>query len=131
MKIGFCIGVFDMFHYGHLKLIERAAEQCGHLVVAVVKDEAVRAQKGEGRPVIPFDQRIAIIKGLKAVDDVVPSESFDPYQAVLDYGIVNIYFKGADQQHVPTDRIEELGIKIVMLDRTPDVSTTKIIERMK
>lgn len=131
MIIGFCIGVFDTFHYGHLRLIQRAAEQCDHLVVAVVLDEAVKAQKGENRPIIPFEQRIAIIRGLKVVDEAVPSESFDPYLAVIRNGKIDKYFRGADQQHVPIEEIKKLGIEIVQLDRTPDVSTTKIIERLK
>lgn len=134
--IGFCIGVFDTFHYGHLRLIERASDRCCHLIVAVVKDDAVKIQKGENRPIIPFEQRLAIIRGLKATGEVIPSEGFDPYQAVIDsiklHDKVDIFFKGADQQHIPTERIEkEFGVEIVMLDRTPDVSTTKIIERMK
>jgi glycerol-3-phosphate cytidylyltransferase len=135
VTIGFCIGVFDCFHVGHLRLIERASEQCGHLIVAVVQDAAVRAQKGENRPIIPFEQRIAIVEGLKATGKAIPSMGFDPYQAVKDsmniYGKIDYYFKGADQQHVPTDKIEKLGIKIIMLDRTPDVSTTKIVSKLK
>lgn len=134
--IGFCIGVFDCFHYGHLRLIQRASEGCCHLIVAVVKDAAVKAQKGENRPIIPFEQRIEIVRGLSATGEAIASESFDPYQAVIDsiqlHGKVDKFFKGADQAHIPTDKIEkELGIEIIHLDRTPDVSTTKIIERMK
>lgn len=128
--------MFDTFHYGHLRLIQRASDGCCHLVVAVVKDEAVKKQKGENRPIIPFEQRIAIVRGLSATGEAIASEGFDPYQAVLDttklHGKVDKFFKGADQAHIPTDKIEkELGIEIVHLDRTPDVSTTKIIERMK
>lgn len=131
MTIGFCIGVFDCFHYGHLRLIQRAAEQCDHLVVAVVKDAAVKAQKGENRPIIPFEQRIAIIRGLRAVDAAVPSEGFDPHDAVKALGHIDKYFRGADQQHVPIEEIKKMGIEIVQLDRTPDVSTTKILEKLK
>jgi cytidyltransferase-like protein len=135
MTIGFCIGVFDCFHYGHLRLIERASEKCNFLIVAVVKDAAVKAQKGPTRPVIPFEQRIAIVDGLKATGRTIPSEGFDPYQAILEcikiYGKIDYYFRGADQQHIPIEKVERQGIKIIQLDRTPDVSTTKIIERLK
>lgn len=133
--IGFCIGVFDCFHYGHLRLIERASSQVDHLIVAVVKDEAVRIQKGETRPIIPFEQRIAIVSALKYTGEAIASEGFDPYQAVVDsvklHDKVDKYFRGADQAHVPIQKIKDLGIEIVELDRTPDVSTTKIVERMK
>jgi cytidyltransferase-like protein len=57
----FCIGVFDLFHFGHLRLIERAAA-LGELHVAVVADAAIRVTKGDDRPIIPQEQRLAIVQ---------------------------------------------------------------------
>ncbi len=135
MKRGFCIGVWDCCHIGHLRLIEGAAKLCDALVVAVVEDEAVRKQKGDGRPMFPFDHRFAIIKALTWTRYAVPSEGFDPYDAFISaeekYGSISIFFKGEDQSHIDTSRIEKRGVQVVILPRTPDVSSTKIINGLR
>lgn len=133
--IGFCIGVWDTCHYGHLRLLERAKDQCCHLVVAVVEDAAVKAQKGTDRPINKFEHRLAIVNGLKAVDEVLPSTGFDPYEAVLEtikiHGRIDKYFRGSDQTHIPIDKIKPLVGEVITIERTPDISTTQIVEKMK
>lgn len=64
-------GVFDLFHLGHLRLLERAAEYGTTLTVGVSTDELVLSYKGQA-PVVPFDERCAIIGALRCVDNVVP-----------------------------------------------------------
>jgi glycerol-3-phosphate cytidylyltransferase len=135
MERGFCIGVFDGCHIGHLRLIERASQQCEKLAVAVVEDEAVRKQKGESRPMFPFAHRFAIIKALRWTNCAVASEGFDPYDAFVlaerHMGPIGIFFKGEDQDHIDTRRLEERGVSIVTLPRTSGVSSTEIIKKLR
>jgi cytidyltransferase-like protein len=144
MKVGFCIGVWDGMHHGHVRLIDRALTQCDYLVVAVVKDAAVKAQKGQNRPLNPFEHRINMVTrmlgkrlynhAMKDVGRAISSEGFNPFQAVIDYNSkaanpINIFFKGEDQYHISTEWTKDYGIEIIALDRTPGVSTTKNIEK--
>jgi cytidyltransferase-like protein len=69
--IGYTTGVYDMFHIGHLNVIRRAKEQCDYLIVGVSTDELVQKDKGK-TPVIPYEERAAIVSALRYVDMVVP-----------------------------------------------------------
>ena len=63
-KIGYTTGTFDLFHVGHLNILEKAKENCEYLVVGVSTDELVKEYKGEF-PIIPFEDRLRIVKSLK------------------------------------------------------------------
>ena len=69
-RVGLLMGVFDMFHVGHLRLIERAKGECEYLRVAVLSDELVRKFKQKD-PIIPQDQRMQVLAALRDVDEVV------------------------------------------------------------
>ena len=62
--IGYTTGVYDMFHIGHLNIIQRAKEQCDYLIVGVSTDELVQKEKGK-TPVISFEERCAIVSAIK------------------------------------------------------------------
>lgn len=128
----FCLGVWDMFHMGHLQLLLRAYEEgkglYRTLIVGVVQDEAVRRQKGDGRPIIPFDERIAIIKALGCVHDVVALDDFFIPKDLIN--LCDFVVVGEDQHHIknlsdiPAD-------KRLNLSRYAGTSTSEIIKRIK
>ena len=68
-KVGYTTGVYDMFHIGHLNILKRAKEQCDYLIVGVSTDELVEDYKHK-KPIIPFDERFAIVEAIKYVDKV-------------------------------------------------------------
>lgn len=79
-KTGYTTGVFDLFHIGHLNLLRNAKEQCEHLIVGVSTDEVVESYKHK-KPIIPYEERIAIVEAIKYVDEVVPQTSMDKRRA--------------------------------------------------
>ena len=70
-SIGLVQGSWDLFHLGHLKYIKKAKELCDYLIVAMDSDEKIRKRKGNGRPIIPEDERYNFIKLLDIADDIV------------------------------------------------------------
>ena len=128
--VGYTSGVYDMFHIGHLNIIKRAKEACDYLIVGVSTDEVVENNKNK-KPIIPFEDRIAIVKAIKYVDLAVPQERYDlegKIEAVLKYKI-DVMFVGTDWQgtekwnSIETE-LAKLGCKVVYLPHTDGVSST-------
>lgn len=125
-KIGYTAGVFDMFHIGHLNILKRAKEQCEHLIVAVSTDELVGSYKGK-RPIIPYSERVEIVKAIKYVDEVVSQENRDKISAFEKYGF-DAMFVGSDWKgnalFEETEKyMKERGASMVYLPRTEGVSS--------
>lgn len=102
------------------------------LIVAVVTDEPVKKQKGDDRPLFPYEHRFAIIDALKWPTYVVKSESFDPTEtyrkAEAAYGKIDLFLRTEDQTHIDTSKVEA---EVVILPRTPNVSSTELIKRVR
>ena len=75
MIIGYTTGVYDLFHIGHLNLLKNAKGMCDKLIVGVTVDELV-AYKGK-KAMIPFEDRIEIVRSIKYVDAAVPQHDMD------------------------------------------------------
>ena len=94
MIVGYTAGVYDMFHIGHLNVLKNAKALCDYLIVAVSTDELVQEYKHK-TPIIPFENRKAIVEAIKYVDKVVPQVNMDKKQAAIDNQI-NVMFVGDD-----------------------------------
>jgi len=129
---GYTAGVFDLFHIGHLNILKKAKENCDYLIVAVSTDELVEKYKNK-RPIIPFEERKAIVEAIKYVDEVVPQTDRDKIKAAEKYDI-DVMFVGSDWKG--SEVFEEVdkfmknrGKKgVVYFPYTSGVSSTKIKE---
>ncbi len=132
-KIGYTTGVFDLFHIGHLNILKRARAQCEYLIVGVSTDEIVESYKHR-RPVIPFEERIAIVKAIKYVDKVVPQTSMDKMQAYKNLKFDAIFhgndWKGSKMYEKIVDDFSKLGVDVVFLPHTDGISSTIIRQKV-
>lgn len=124
MVVGYTTGVFDLLHIGHLNIIKRAKSQCDKLIVGVSTDELVAQYKHQITH-IPYEDRIEIIRSIKYVDEAVAQTTMDKLEAWQRLRF-HILFVGEDQgtwkQYERT--FLDLNIQIVVLPRTPHISTT-------
>jgi rfaE bifunctional protein nucleotidyltransferase chain/domain len=88
-------GAFDLLHVGHIKLLEAASNLGTRLVVGILSDEAIRARKGDDRPIQSQEDRMRIVGALACVDKVVKQETYDP-TSVLEVVTPDIVTKGDD-----------------------------------
>lgn len=126
-KIGYTTGVFDMFHVGHLNILKRAKEQCDYLIVGVSTDENVLNYKKK-KPIIPFSERVEIVKAIRYVDEVVPQASMDKFAAWEELKF-NALFHGSDWKDSEMYRklivqFSEVGVDVVFLPHTDGISST-------
>lgn len=132
MVIGYTTGVYDLFHIGHLNLLKNAKGMCDKLIVGVTVDELV-AYKGK-QVMIPFEDRIEIVRSIKYVDAAVPQYDMDKLTACKKLG-AQFLFVGDDWYETEKWRnyekqFETEGIKIVYFPYTKGVSSTKINETL-
>lgn len=121
-------GTFDVFHVGHLRILERAASFGTRLVVGVSTDSLSLAKKGR-QPVYPEDHRIAIIRALRCVDEAFFEESLEAKREYVTVHRADILVMGDDWAG-RFDWLKDV-CNVVYLPRTPSVSTTAVIERIR
>jgi D-glycero-beta-D-manno-heptose 1-phosphate adenylyltransferase len=122
-------GNFDLLHVGHVRYLRGAKQLGGKLVVAINSDESVRALKGEGRPVMPAEERAEIIAALADVDAVVIFPELD-VRALIREIRPDIQAKGTDYtaDSVPErDAVAEYGGRVAIVGDPKDHSTSEII----
>ena len=128
-KIGYTQGVYDMFHIGHLNLINKAKEQCDYLIVGVNSDELVQSYKHKDT-VIKEQERAEIVRNIKAVDECIITDTLD--KIVLQQRLhFDAIFIGNDWYGNPRwmQTIEELakyGVDVVFLPHTDGISSTML-----
>lgn len=134
MIIGYTTGVFDMFHVGHLNILRRAKEQCDYLIVGVSTDEVVESYKHH-IPIIPYEQRAAIVEAIKYVDEVVPQTSMNKTEFLrqrhFDIMFHGDEWKGTDLYNQYEKEFEQYGARIVYLSHTDGISSTMLRETVR
>lgn len=119
-------GTFDLLHYGHINLFKRAKALGDYLIVAVSTDEFNWNEKHK-KCYFPYDKRKALVEAVRYVDLVIPEESWDQKKRdVHDYG-VDVFCIGDDWKG-KFDYLEDEGVEVVYLPRTPEVSSSRIKE---
>lgn len=126
-KIGYTQGVYDMFHIGHLNLINRAKEQCDYLVVGVNSDELVKSYKHKDT-VIKAEDRAEIVRNIKAVDKCIIVETLDKLETLHQVQF-NAIFIGDDWYGNPRwmqtkEQLARYGVDVVFLPHTDGISST-------
>jgi len=122
-------GCFDLLHVGHVRYLHAARELGGKLIVAVNADASVRALKGEGRPLMPADERAEILASLADVDAVVIFSEND-VRAIIREIRPHFHAKGTDYtaESVPErDEVEACGGRVVIVGDAKNHSVTEII----
>jgi len=127
MIIGYTTGVFDMFHVGHLNILKNARQHCDRLIVGVSTDELVNVEKKVSL-VIPFKDRIDIVRSIRWVDQAVPQNTYDKMEAWNVYRF-NKMFVGDDWQGSQRwlnleSRFKQIGVQIVYIPYTQGVSSS-------
>ena len=127
MIIGYTTGVFDMFHIGHLNILARANELCDYLIVGVSTDECVEGYKHHV-PMIPYEQRAAIVSAIRYVDEVVPQETMDKTN-FLKHRHFDVMFHGDEWKNTELYKkyekeFAEYGARIIYLPHTDGISST-------
>ena len=127
--VGYTTGVFDLFHVGHLRLLNRAKSRCDRLIVGVSTDELVVEYKRK-KPVIPFEERAEIVSALKCVDEVVPQKHRDKVAAYheikFDIMFVGSDWKGSDLFNEVESELAGHGVDVVYFEYTSNVSSTSL-----
>ncbi len=131
MKTGITFGTFDMFHYGHLRILQRSRALCDRLVVGVASDEFNMRKDKHRIPVFPWEQRAAIVAELKCVDEVFKEECEEKKADYIREHHADVFIIGADYEGRFDWLREKLGVEVVYLPRTPGVSTTDLISKIK
>jgi glycerol-3-phosphate cytidylyltransferase len=128
MKRVITFGTFDLFHIGHLRILERARQHGDYLIVGVSTD-ALNFSKKQKNPIYSEDDRKRIISALKVVDEVFDEESLELKGEYIKKHKADVLVMGNDWEG-KFDEFKEL-CEVVYLERTPSISTTEIIEIIK
>lgn len=132
MIIGYTTGVYDLFHIGHLNLFKNAKGMCDRLVVGVTVDELV-TYKGK-QAMIPFEDRIEIVRSCKYVDAAIPQYDMDKLAACKKLGAKLLFvgddWYGTEKWKEYEKKFAEAGIRIVYFPYTRGISSTKITEAL-
>ena len=129
MKTVITYGTFDLLHYGHINLLQRASELGDRLIVGLSTDEFNKDEKDKVC-YYTYEERYRILEAIKYVDMIVPEENWDQKLLDVDKYDVDVFVIGDDWKgHF--DFLKEKGVEVVYSSRTPDISTTQIKSDLK
>ncbi|MBL91522.1 MAG: D-glycero-beta-D-manno-heptose 1-phosphate adenylyltransferase [Myxococcales bacterium] len=131
--IGLCNGAFDLFHVGHLRYLEGAAQMADILVVAVNSDASVQLSKGPQRPLVPESERLELLSSLASLDYLHLFQEKSVHD-VLKALRPDFHIKGSDYtpETVPEAKlVQELGGEVRIAGDPKDHATTDVIKKIK
>jgi len=128
MKSVITFGTFDVFHVGHLRILERAAGYGDKLIVGISTDKLNYAKKGR-YPVFRQEERAEIVRALRWVDSVFWEESLELKREYIQSFGANVLVMGDDWKG-KFDAMSDI-CEVVYLYRTPSISTTEVIEKIR
>ena len=131
--IGYTTGVYDMFHIGHLNIIQKAKEKCDYLIVGVSTDEVVQSYKNK-TPIVSYEQRSAIVEAIRYVDEVVPQTSMDKVEFLKERHFDVMFhgdeWKGTELYKKYEDEFAKYGARIEYLSHTDGISSSMLREKI-
>ena len=125
MKIVLTCGTFDLFHIGHLRVLERARALGDKLIVGVSSD-TLNMKKKQRAPIMSQEQRMAIVSALKCVDEVFLEESLELKKQYIQDHNATVFCIGDDWK----GKFDGIADEVVYFERTPAVSTTELIQKI-
>ena len=133
MIIGYTTGVFDLFHIGHLNMLKNAKSLCDRLIVGVTSDELVSYKNKKA--VIPFEERLEIVRSIKYVDAAIVQESMDKF-SVWKKLKFDVMFVGDDWYNTPkwnelNEIFNNVDVKIIYFPYTKGTSSTLINQTLE
>ena len=131
--LGYTTGVFDLFHIGHVNLLKNARSLCDKLIVGVTTDELVSYK--HKRSVIPFEERIEIVKSCKYVDLAIPQTDLDKFTAWEKHRFNKLFvgddWLGNDKWTTYESKLNRVDVQIVYLPYTKTTSSTLINQTLE
>lgn len=124
MKRVITYGTFDLLHYGHINLLKRAKEQGDYLIVGLSTDEFNHNKKNK-KCYFSYEKRKQLLEAIRYVDLVIPEETWEQKRSDVHEFKIDTFVIGNDWEG-KFDFLKEEGCEVIYLDRTPDISTTKI-----
>lgn len=132
MKKVFTAGVFDVFHYGHLRLLQRARTLGDYLMVGVKQDDSIHLHKPGTIVVYSTAQRMEMVTSIKYVDEAL---EFSDIAQIITQIKCDIFVVGEDQSHAGFKQAiaycEKHGIAVVRLTRTHNVSSSSLKQKIE
>ena len=125
MKIGFACGVFDLFHAGHVLMLQECKANCDYLIVALNRAENIseKINPGKQKPIFSIEERVLIMKACRYVDEVITYNTEDELLEILKTKNINIRFLGEDYRGKAITG-SELNMELYYTDRSHGLSTS-------
>lgn len=134
-RVGYAPGVYDLFHIGHLNVLRNSLRFCDHLIAGVVSDEIAQRTKGNP-PVVPLEERLAIVGAIRYVDEAVEEDvphKLEMWERLrFDVIIKGDDWKGTDRGDKLESDFASVGVEVAYLPYTQRTSSTmlrRILER--
>jgi cytidyltransferase-like protein len=124
INIGFTVGIWDCFHEAHIIFLKKCHKYCDYLIVGIMTDYWCKVQKGKTRPEDGLQTRHANLQNSNLCDKIVILDTLDMTEYLK---IADIWIKGVGQNKMKPEFFKNT----VFIPRTPDISTTKILEEKK